>query len=139
MVAMCDDDCDSEKRLRELAVQVRDHPDWELNRCSESFEDRITRSVGAMRSGRAVEYWFEHIETSGVLRIEIPAVESSATAARGVLSQALDNRQKSNSETDPFLEQLISAHTRISEDHSVALQARKPTASAVGGARSLSL
>jgi hypothetical protein len=52
-----------------------------------------------------------------VLRIEIPAVESSATAARGVLSQALDNRQKSNSETDPFLEQLISAHTRISEDH----------------------
>ena len=117
MVAMCDDDCDSEKRLRELAVQIRDHPDWKLNRCSESFEDRITRSVGAMRSGRAVEYWFEHIETSGVLRIEIPAVESSATAARGVLSQALDNRQKSNSETDPFLEQLISAHTRISEDH----------------------
>lgn len=39
------------------------------------------------------------------------------TAAQGVLSQALDHRQKSNPETDPFLEQLISAHAKIAEVH----------------------
>lgn len=76
MVVMRDDDHDREKRLRELAVQIRGHPDWELNQCSEPFEDRIAQSTASLESGYTVEYWFDHVETNGVLRLSMPAVES---------------------------------------------------------------
>lgn len=117
MVVMRDDDHSDEKQLRELAVQTRAHPDWDVNQRSEPFEHRIAQSTAALESEYTVEYWFDHVATDGVLRLRMPAVESRMTAAQGVLSQALDHRQESNPEMDPFLEQLISAHAKISEVH----------------------
>jgi hypothetical protein len=107
-----------ENRIQEFGCQVRDHPAWRFREVNGSFEERLDRSMTAWETGETVEYWFDHVETKGTLRMTIPAADRSTTLARGTLNQALDHRQRSNAEVDPFLKRLIRRHQQIAERYS---------------------
>ena len=98
----------------ELVDRFSSHSEWELQ---DDGEAQVERSVEAVETGRSVEYWLDHVETDGKLRMELPTQRLGTGIAYGELVQALDRRQQSNPSTDPFLSKLIEAHSGIADRH----------------------
>lgn len=100
-----------EQYFADLINQFAEHPEW---RFSGDTDEAVERVIEAAEEGRSVEHWFNHVETEGNLRVEIPTQRETSGVAYGELSQSLYPWPEPSTE-EPFLNQIVEAYTSIAE------------------------
>ena len=93
---------------------VAEHPDWSLSDPEESVAE-ISKEASDFHGNE--ELMFDHEDTEGYLRLQVPNTYSPVTAVGGTLSQPLDGTQRTDPYEGSFGETVQEAYQSVVDEH----------------------
>jgi hypothetical protein len=106
----------NEEYFRKLATHFQDHPDWEYAQHWKTLDEAVEEAAEYVESPSMVEIEFRHVDSDGLLYIQMPN-EESTQAVSGYSRNTILGEPWGTQSPDPFHEDLAAAYQKIAENH----------------------